>query len=355
MSKRTKAAHLGLNRTELVIFTRQLATLLTANVTISRSLECLQEGFPAGGQREMISEICSKVSSGFTLSKSMGQFPATFDQVYVALVKVGESSGSLAETLSCLSDWKEKERDTLYKVKSALGYPSFLLLTTLGLTVFFVTELLPKFSALLSNHKELPLITRVVMGSADLLVNPLFWLATLMVLGETFLIYRRVKHRPESRRAWTENLLRLPLLGPMMRDVSALRFCATMSATLSAGLSLISALGLAGKVTGNIVFETAIEEVIGDIRDGSSLKHALFSRPKVFQVNLRQLLAAAEETGNLKVAFDALQVSIQESLDLRLAALEAALGPAILAGAALVVGTIVVAIFLPLYGSLGNL
>ena len=340
----------------VVLFTRQFETLINAGVPMVQSLDTLslQEEYPDFGL--MVADISKRVSDGNTLSSSLSRFPHVFPKLFAAMISIAERSGNLHECLRVLAEWMEKDSDLTTRIRSALSYPAFIMGTTGLLTLGLFYGVMPSFLSIFEEmHVELPLVTRLVLGFTRLLRNPLAWAAFLAFF---FLAKTQLK------RAWEDDdgrvfLYRLasaiPVLGDILRDGSSSRYCCAVQALLGSGNNLTSTLRLSAAVSGSPLLEQDVPKIVKSVSDGELLSDHLSRNPEIYSQTIIHFVSAGEEASRMPDMFGRAGDFHQLQMEGHVDALKAALEPIMLGTVALIVGTIIFSIFLPLYGFLNQI
>jgi type IV pilus assembly protein PilC len=341
---------------DLVIATRQLEALLNGGLMIANAFEILQQQTENPTLARAFGLISAWLSSGRTLSHSLTFFPKIFSPMYSSMVQVGEETGKLHAVFDKLAIFLEQESKVARSLKSALSYPFLVLGLTALLTLGVFTTILPRFAEIFSEMKlELPLITRFVMAGTYLACNPVFWVFVAVLSALSFGLWRYIQTNAPLMDELGRIALALPVVGGILRDGSVARYCSAMSVLLGCGVRLLTALGIAGRTTGNVVYDRASLRAEAAVREGESLHSWIQQEPLLFPSTVAQLVLAAEESGGMAEVFEKLAAYYEQEVGHKVASFGAALEPILLAVISAVVGTILVSIFLPLYSFIGNL
>lgn len=341
---------------DLIMFTRQLAAMLRTGVPITRSLETLASQGDDPRLREVVDFIYRKVSEGVMMSHAISQVPRVFSHMYVSMVRIGESTGALAENLDMLGMWMERDWQLVRKVKAALTYPIFVLVLSAVLTIGLFYYILPGFVKIFDEMQiQLPLITRIVMGITNAVRNPGAWMVGLGCGAALYFFIRDQLATEAGRIRFYRLAMLVPVLGPMLRQAALARFCTSMTALLSVGVDLVAALRLAANASGSPLLAQDGLPMSSALRDGAQLSEYMQGRRDLYPGSVVQMLNAGEETSQLDQMFARLGQFYNEEVNYLIEGFSAVLEPVMLAGVALVVGTIVMSVFLPLYGFLNKL
>lgn len=336
----------AMNQTQIVSFTQQLSTLLGAGQPLDRALHMLSEQPDSEEGRRMVERIKDAVRGGTTLSTSLEQQHGVFSRLYVNMVRAGEVSGSLTDTLKRLAEYLERSRQLKGTVVNALIYPAILIgmviLSLVTLMVYVVPNFEPIFTELGDN---LPLITKVVLAIAGALQG--FWWLMLLGLGVLVWWMNQQWSKPESRALWEARLLSFGKIGELAQKVETARLARTLGTLLQNGVPLLNGLSIAKNVLGNTVLAAAVEAAATEVKTGSGLAFALGASKRFPRLAL-QMIAVGEEAGELdgmlmKVA-DTYDNDVRNSVERLLAALV----PVLTVLMAVMIGMIMLAIVLPI-------
>ncbi len=334
-----------LTRQDVANVTRELATMLAAGQDLDRALRFIVETAPNARLTTVMDRVRSKVRGGSALAAALAQEPQSFSRLYVGLVRAGEAGGTLGDTLDHLAGLLERERQLASTVISALIYPAILVVAAIGSIVILLTQVLPQFTPLFEESgAELPLATRILIATGDIVSTGGPWIAVLLlVLG---VAGHQALKRPAVRDVVDRWLLHMPIYGRLLRVALAARFCRTLGTLLRNGVPLITALGIVQDALGNRAAVAAIEIASASAKGGAGLSRPL-ADAKIFPTRTIHLLRLGEETAQLaQMALKAAEIH-EEETRLGVQRLVALLVPAItvLMGAAVaaIVGSLLVA------------
>ena len=336
----------GLSGAQLATLTRQLSALIGSGLPIDEALEALAEGGDAGTRARLVA-LRARVMEGATLAEAMAESPATFPVLYRATLAAGEASGRLDGVLARLADYTESRQALRAKVILALAYPVLLtgvaLAVVAGLMIWVVPQVIGVFE---KAHQALPWATRVLIALSDAVGRFGFWL--LLPPGLAVLAGLMVARTPAWRAAWQRGLLRLPVIGPLIRATDMARFSRTLALLVSSAVPLLEALQIAAQVVGNVTLREAVARVAVRVREGETLARALRETGQFPPVMLR-LIASGEKSGRLDtMLFDAAAQQERE-LDTALGVATTVLGPGVILLVGGLVLFIVLAILLPIF------
>jgi type IV pilus assembly protein PilC len=337
--------------TELVSFSRQLALLLQSGVSVIRCLELLRDQSGDARLRKVIDAIVPDLRAGSTLAEAMSKHPEAFSRMFSRLVEVGERTGSLDTVLGNLANYAERESRAIAKIKNALTYPIIVFVLALFVGAILVGFVLPPiinmFKAL---GGELPLITKILIGSVNFFSANVFWILPLLVvtcLG-TFIYFKT----PKGNFVWHRLQLRLPLIGRIAHISELARICRSMSLLFRAGLPVADIINMSAQSSTNKVIARALTEVGQDALQGKGLSHPMNERPYAFLPLMTELTSVGEETGNLEETLIMIAENYETEADIKTQRLLSLIEPTMTIAMGIVVGFLALSIFMPLYGSL---
>lgn len=329
-------------------FTRELANLLGAGLSISRALALLKREASNPAAKEAWTKIHDDVVGGQPLADTLTQFPKAFSNVYVAMVRAGEVGGFLHVVLQQIADFRQREQDLKGRVKTALIYPIALAFVASGVLIFLLTFFIPKFTAIFAQFKEkLPLLTRIVMGISDVLTHYGPFLAIALVIG--VIVLRRWMTSDSGRRAYEQLLLRTPVLGLVLARFALVRFTRMLGTLVGAGVPLVTSLKTAKEAIGNQTLSDTVAHAIEQVQRGTALSKALSNNPRLFPASVIEMISVAEETGRLSEELVRMSQTYETDLDRNLRMLVALAEPLLLMVMAALIGTVVVSMLLPVF------
>jgi len=332
--------------TALAVLTRQLATLVGAGMPLVEALTALAEQLDNPAIKSVISEVGDMVKEGSTLADGMSKHPKVFPTLYVNMVSSGEASGKLDIVLSRLADLYEGQALLQRKVVSAITYPALMLLLCVLAIVILLAFVVPEITSIFTEKgATLPLPTQIVVWLSDTLQS-YWWLLILLAIGPVILLKRYGK--TEKGRKDIDSLkFKLPLIGPLIVKVATSRFSRNLGTMLSSGVELLSALGIAKNIVGNVVMEEAIDQTIEGVREGKSLSSEL-KKTGVFPMILVYMLGVGERTGNLEPMLLRAADNYESEVDAVLTRLTSILEPILIIFIASIVCGILFAVMLPM-------
>lgn len=338
----------------LMIFTRQLATLIDAGLPLLKGLGVLAKQEKNLTLRAAITSMADGVQGGSTFSEAMGQHPRIFNKLYVSMVKAGELGGVLELVLTRLAEFQEKAQKIKNKVKSAMTYPVVVLAIALIILIFLLTMIVPKFTTIfkdmLGEDAQLPAITRYVMAVSDFVKNmfvpPYLWI-TLAIVAVIYGGWWWMANTPKGTNLKDRIALKAPVFGDLTRKSAIARFTRTLGTLVTSGVPILQALNITKETAGNIVLADAITKVHDAVKEGESIVAPL-EASGVFPPMVISMVDVGEETGQLPEMLLKVAEVYDDEVDNAVESLTSLLEPIMIVFLALIVGTIVIALFMPL-------
>ena len=337
----------GASTKQIVVMTRQLATLIDAGLPLLRSLNILIAQQKPSKLRDILSEVSQDIQLGSTFSEGLAKHPRQFDRLFVNMVRAGEVGGMLEVVLNRLATFMERRQALKRKVRGALIYPSFVIIVAVSIVMFLLIFVVPEFVAIFADFgAKLPWMTQVLMSVGDF-VRFKYWLMFLWFNGTVITL--KVMHSiPAVRRGMDRVALKLPLVGDLVTKVAVARFSRTLGTLITSGVPILQSLRITKETIGNIVIENAIQNVHDSIKEGDTIAAPL-DKAKVFPAMVVNMIDVGEETGSLdamliKVA-DIYDAEVEIAVETMLRLLE----PALIVGLGGVIGFIVIALYLPIF------
>ena len=333
---------------DLTTFTRQLATLVNAGLPLMRCIEVLKKQKLAPAMMDCLNGISEGIAGGATFSESLTAYPKVFDNLYINMVKAGEAGGVLEVVLSRLAEFAEKAQKIKNKVKGAMIYPSVVLFAAIGITAFLLVTVIPKFQQVFNDilgGAELPAITEFVMGISDFVQHN--GLQILVGVAAVVVVYKVFGKTPFGAYQLDKMRISMPVTGTLVRRTAISQFSRTLGTLLASGVPILQALVIVRDTTGNRVVRKAIQTVHDAVKEGESMTDPLASS-KVFPPMVVSMVQVGEETGALPDMLTRIANTYDDEVDNAVAGMTAAIEPALIIFLAVVVGTIVIAMFLPM-------
>ncbi|MCB5265119.1 MAG: type II secretion system F family protein [Candidatus Cloacimonetes bacterium] len=337
----------GVSLKTLVFFTRQLSTMFSAGLTIEKAITDLEKEERNKKFAKVLRKIGDDIRKGFSLSEAFQQHPGVFNPLYVALVQAGEISGTLHTVLDELSDYLEKIEDTRRKVTSAMAYPMFILVFLIGVVWGMFYFIIPMFAAVYADfNATLPVPTLIAISISNFIVNNLFLaiLIFLLAIASLFLVYLTDR----GRFVMDTIKLRIPVVGGVIRNSIMSKFSRTFSILMAAGVPIMDTMELTENVVQNAVIEGAVRRARVLVKEGYGVANA-FRRTGHFPSTLLQMLSTGEETGDMDKLLGKAAQFYEKQVDSVIDRLTSLIEPLLIVIMALVVGTIIIVIYLPIF------
>lgn len=341
-----------LTPTDLLLFTRQLGTMVRAGLPLMQALSGMQKSSGNPKLAALLGKLREDLDQGLELSQAMARHPEFFDDYYVSMIRVGEGAGRLDEVFARLFAQLEFERDMRQKIKGALRYPTFVVIAIAIAVAILTIFVIPVFAKVYAGMKvELPLLTRVLLAVSDFAVN--WWWAVLAFLGACFYGFRLWVGQPAGRYRWDKFKLRLPLVGGIFNKAGIARFCLSFSIACKSGVPIDQAFTLVAKVVDNAFFERRIHGMREGITRGETMLQ-IAQASGIFQPMELQMISVGEATGEMEKMMEQVAQMYQEELQYEVSRLGDAIEPILLAVMGGLVLVLMLGIFLPLW-DLGQL
>lgn len=347
ISKKGKSAGGKVPLADLVVFTRQLATMIDAGLAMVQSLQALAEQTTNKMMREVIKDISSRVESGDSFSESLMKHPKVFNKLYCCMVGAGEKGGLLAEILSRLATYQENTARLRKKVKSAMMYPTIVTVVAIGITIFLLVKVVPVFSDIFSSMGgHLPTPTQYLINVSNALQH--YFLAFILGAGGIVGGWLYFIKTPTGRAFWDAKRIKLPIFGQIAHKICLARFARTLASLVRSGVPILEVLAIVRNTVGNVVMEKAIATATDDIERGESISDALGKHP-VFPTMIIRMITAGEQTGKIDSMLERVADFLDEEIETTLAGLTSLIEPLLIVFLGVVVGGIVICMFLPIF------
>ncbi len=331
----------------IAIFTRQFSVMLDAGLPLVQCLEILGEQEEHRGFQAIINQVRSDVEAGSSLADSMRKHPKAFDNLFTNMVAAGEAGGILDIILQRLSIYIEKVVRLNNQVKSALIYPTAVIVIA-ALVVFVILKwVIPVFAQLFAGlGGEMPFLTRTVINASNFVGDYFIFIILVVIFGSVAV--NRWHKTPHGRRVLDGAMLRIPIIGMLLRKIAVARFCRTLSTLTASGVPILDGLEITAKTSGNAIIEDAVMAVRKSVEEGKTISDPL-AQTKVFPVMVVQMINVGEQTGALDQMLSKIADFYEEEVDTAVAGLMKLIEPIMISVLGVVIGTIVTAMYLPLY------
>ena len=338
----------GVTKREVDAFTRQLANLLAAGVPMSRALGILSREASRIAPKKLWAIIHDQVSGGMSLADALSHHPQAFSPIYFAMVRAGETGGFLDLVLEQIATFRAREADLKSRVRAALTYPVILALLSAGILIFLLTFFIPRFSQMFAEFGgSLPVLTRYIVAISELLVK--YWLVLVLGIVLIFFSIQRMLNSEEGRRTMATFVLRLPLFGTGMARFALVRFCRMLGTLVGAGVPLIGSLRVAKEAIGNQILADTVNTAIESVQKGHPLARSLENCRLLFPPAVIEMISVAEESGRMDQELTRLATTYDQELDRHLKMIVTLIEPALLFLMAIIVGTVVIGMLLPIF------
>ena len=333
---------------EITLFTQQLALLLKAGVPIRRCFTILAHSIKKPAFRQVILDINNDIYLGDSLAKALQNHPRLFNAIFCNMVEAGETSGTLIQILGRLAKYQQQDQSIKKRIRKALTYPLIVLVVALAVSAIMLTQVIPNFAKTYSKLSgELPYITQFVMDLSENFIqaSPLI-LASLLAL---IVIGKLMLRQSQQAVFFIDSLLiRLPLIGSLLRKIILGRFISTLGTTISAGLPVVIALKSSASSVNNRCYQTAISQIIEDVTSGLSLQRAL-GKQAIFPITLKQMVNVGEESGSLVSILEKAGQIFEQEVELALDTIIPLIEPVMMLILGILVGGLLVAMYLPVF------
>ena len=337
----------GVKTRDVVIFTRQFATMINAGLPLVQALDILAQQTENKVLADVTRQVVYDVESGQTLADALRKHPKAFSDLYVNMVAAGEAGGILDTILQRLAEFLEKNDAIIRKVKGAMVYPAVIMSVAVIAIAVLLIFVIPTFQTMFASVQlELPLPTRIVIGMSHILTS--YWWVILGVIGLTMFGIARYYKTPGGRLQIDRMLLRLPVLGDVLRKSAVSRFTRTLGTLVSSGVSILDGLEITARTAGNMVIHNAVMESRQSIAGGDTISAPL-QRSKVFPPMVISMIAVGEQTGGLDEMLSKIADFYDEEVDAAVATLLSLMEPIMIVVLGVIVGGMVVAMYLPIF------
>jgi type IV pilus assembly protein PilC len=331
----------------LVIFTRQLSTLIAAGLPLVKALRTLYDQLEPCALKDIIKGLATEVESGTKFSEAISHFPKVFPEFYVNMIRAGELGGMLEGILKRLSEFLDKSQKLRDKIKSALMYPAFVLLVAILILIMLMIFVIPTFTNMFSElGGALPLPTKVLIITSEIIRRT--WYLIPLVPVAILAFYKFLVRNPDRKLVIDKLRLYLPVIGPLMQQVSVARFSRTLGTLLSSGVPILSALETVRDTVGNEFIARAVMQLRDSIKEGESVAGPM-EASKAFPALVVKMVNIGEETGQLDKMLIQIADNFEEEVDVAISGLTSLLEPILIVLMGLVVGFIVISMFMPLF------
>jgi type IV pilus assembly protein PilC len=332
---------------DLVIFTRQLATMIDAGLAMVQSLQALAEQTSNKVMRDVIKDVCTRVEGGDSFSEALVKHPKVFNRLYVCMVAAGEKGGLLAEILARLALYLENAARLRKKVKSAMMYPTVVTIVAILITIFLLVKVVPVFGEIFASFgAKLPTPTQTLIDISKFVQKFII----LILIGGVAGVYGWLHFikTPVGRAFWDSRRIKLPIFGAIAHKICLARFTRTLASLVRSGVPILEVLQIVSQTVGNVIMEKAIKTAAFDIERGESISVAL-GKHAIFPSMIIRMITAGEQTGKIDNMLERISDFLDEEIETTLSGLTALIEPILIVFLGVVVGGMVICMFLPIF------
>lgn len=333
----------------LVIFTRQLSAMVGAGVPLLRSLTSLEKHAEDPLLKKILGDVIKRVEAGSPLADALAKYPGTFNDIYVNMVRAGESAGILDDILKRLAAQQEKSSAIRKKIRSAMAYPTVLIVITVlaffGLMLFVIPQIGTILTDLGGPDAELPGITLFMLGVSHIITS--FWFIIIPLLGGLVYGFFRYIRTPTGRRQFDTVVLKLPGVSTVVKKIAVARFARTFSALMGAGVAVLECLDVTSRAVGNVLYEDALKNAAKEVKNGKALS-AVLEQNELFPAIVGQMLAVGEETGQTDIVLVKVADFYEDEVDLSIESVSSIIEPAMIVMMGGMVGLIAASVMTPI-------
>lgn len=332
---------------DLVVFTRQLATMIDAGLAMVQCLQGLAEQTQNKVMRDVIKDVCTRVEGGDSFSEALSKHPKVFNRLYVSMVSAGEKGGLLAEILARLATYLENTAKLQRKVKSAMMYPTIVTVVAIGITIFLLVRVIPVFGEVYDGFgAKLPGPTQALISLSHFVKS--WWYVLALLAGVAVYGWLYFIKTPAGRAFWDARRIKLPIFGQIAHKICLARFARTLSSLVRSGVPILEVLQIVTQTVGNVVMEKAIKQATADIERGEGISAALGKHP-VFPNMIIRMCTAGEQTGKIDSMLERIADFLDDEIETTLSGLTSLIEPILIVFLGVVVGGMVICMFLPIF------
>lgn len=332
---------------ELVLFSRQLATMIDAGIPLVQSLEILTEQIDSKGFKAIVGSVKESVSAGASFNEALAKHPRAFSPLFVQMAKAGETSGALDDIMERLASYLEKTDHLVRKVKSAMIYPAVVCLMAVTITLVLMIKVVPVFKSIFADFGgALPMPTLILITISDFLIK--WFLAWVAGVTVALFFFRKWIRTEKGTLKFDAFKLKMPIFGILIRKVAVSKFTRTLATLIKSGVPILAALEIVAKTSGNKVIENAIGKVRVSIREGETITDPLM-KSKVFPPMVVRMISVGEQTGELEKMLTKIADFYDDQVDAAVSGLTSLIEPLVIAFLGIVIGGIVICMFLPIF------
>lgn len=330
-----------------IIFTQQLAMMIKSGLPLVDAFKALEEQTENKYFQKVIADIAKEIKGGKPFSEIISRYPKIFSEFYVAIIRSGEKSGKLDDVLKRLADQLEKDYELMTKIKAASTYPVLVVCALVGIVILMMIFVIPQLKKIFTDMGvELPLVTRVILGTSDILVN--YWyIFIILILGFIFGV-RFMVQMPRGRLLWDKFKLKVPLIGPITKKIYMSRFCRTTGTLVASGLPILNIIETVKGVIDNRVYQDAFGKISNDLESGIQLSETL-KKQKIFPAMIYHLVAVGEKSGKMDYVLLSMADFFDKEIETSTNSLATLIEPLLIIIVGAGVGLVVAAVIMPIY------
>jgi type IV pilus assembly protein PilC len=346
-TKAVKTKGVKVKLDDLVIFSRQLATMIDAGIPLVQALGILVEQIDNKNLKSVVMTVRQDIEAGMSFCDALAKHPSVFSDLFINMSRAGEASGMLNDVLDRLASYMEKTAALTRKVKASLVYPAVVITMAILITSVLLLKVVPTFKGIFEMlGGQLPLPTQILIGVSDLLRH--FFIPVVILFTIASILFKKYISTEKGQYNFDALLLKLPVIGPLFCKVAVAKFSRTFSTLIKSGVSVLNALDIVGKTSGNRVVEKAVSDGRSAVRDGEMISSPL-AKSKVFPPIVCRMIGVGEQTGQLEKMLTKIADFYDEQVDAAVSAMTSMIEPLVIAFLGVVVGGIVIALFMPIF------
>ncbi len=347
VAKRGRIAGGSVPLADLVMFTRQLATMIDAGLAMVQCLQALADQTQNKAMRDVIKDICARVEGGDSFSEALQKHPKVFNRLFVAMVGAGEKGGLLAEILARLAVYLENTARLRKKVKSAMMYPTVVTLVAIGITIFLLVKVIPVFGEIYSGFGgKLPGPTQFLISLSDFMKS--YFIVVILAMGGGVYGWLAWIKTKKGREFWDKHRIKLPIFGVIAHKICLARFTRTLASLVRSGVPILEVLQIVSQTVGNVIMEKAVKTAAADIEKGESISQALSKHP-IFPNMIVRMVTAGEQTGKIDNMLERIADFLDEEIETTLSGITSLIEPILIVFLGVVIGGMVICMFLPIF------
>jgi len=346
-TKKTKVKNKKVKLDDLVIFSRQLATMIDAGIPLVHALGILSEQTENNNLKLVVVTVRQDIEAGMSFCDALAKHPAVFSDLFINMAKAGEASGMLDEVLDRLAAYLEKTSALIRKIRASLVYPAVVVTMAMLITAVLLLKVVPTFKGIFETlGGQLPLPTRILIGISDIFRHYFLWLVGILIILS--FLFKRYIGTEKGRFNFDRSKLKTPVLGSLFRKLAVAKFSRTFSTLVKSGVSILNALEIVSKTSGNKVIEQSVMSCSKAVRDGEPISRPL-SKGGIFPPMVCRMISVGEQTGQLEKMLSKIADFYDEQVDTATSALTSMIEPLVIAFLGIIIGGIVISLFLPIF------